>query len=89
MNESTAFNDQDTQFRNTRILLVPGDGEMIIASQAADGPVYIQIGRRCSDEYIFNTWAARQRFADLSLEEMLAIRDGKGPLQHQRDHQLQ
>ena len=89
MNESTAFNDQEAQFGNTRILLAPGDGDTIVTSQAADGPVFIRIGRSCSDEYIFKLWAARQRFADLSLEEMLAIRDGKGPLQHHRDHQLQ
>lgn len=57
---------------------MPGQAaDTVLLTQSLDGPTYIRVGQLCTDEYLYQVWAERRRFPAITLDQLLAARDGK------------
>lgn len=51
--------------------------DSLFTTQAEDGPIYIRVGVACSDAYLQQLWQGRRRFPSLTVEQLIAVRDGR------------
>lgn len=51
--------------------------DKLFTEQGEDDPTFIHVGARCSDSYLREVWHARKRFPDLTLDQLIDVRDGR------------
>jgi hypothetical protein len=69
-------------FSDTRVFIVlhaeaiPGRPlDYIGCGQGADGPTFIHVGIGLTDERLLEIWEQRERFPDIKLEQLRAVRN--------------
>jgi hypothetical protein len=68
-----------TAFQDGRVYLVPCSmqPDVIGYSQSHEGPIHIHVGTGLSDAKLLDVWEKRERFPTLTLEQLIAARDGQ------------
>lgn len=68
-----------TFFQDNRVFVVPCSSrpDFIGCSQSDDGPIQIHVGTGLSNARLREVWERRERFPTLTLEQLIAARDGK------------
>ena len=76
--------DAAPSFSDTRVFIVPHAEaipgrplDFIGYGQGADGPTFIHVGIALTDERLQEIWEQRERFPDIKIDQLRAIRDRK------------